>query len=294
MIRSVQWEPEPEPPRPQLSVAPSLGDVSPADVGSSVPSPPAGDDAPPTVGEKVPSRPAHWAERVELAAMFRVAALHGFHEGIDNHCSLAVDPDRFLVNPYGPHWSELTAADLLEVHHDGTVIGDHLLDPTALHIHRAIHRAPVDATCVLHTHMPYATAIACGDDQFVPEVSQNSLRYHGRVAWLDDYAGLADDEAEGQRIAAAVTDGARVVFLAHHGVIVIGESVPAAWQDLYFLERACMVQILADSAGQLRRVPKRVARATADQFEEIRTEQAALLWAAELRALGRRNPGHDV
>lgn len=287
MIRSVGV------PDPQPAPAPLSAPTPARPVLRAVTPPPAGDDQPEHVGSDVP-RPEFWGERVELAAVFRVAALHGLHEGIDNHCSLAVADDRFLVNPYGPHWSEVTARDLLEVHHDGSVVGDQPLDLTALHIHRSVHRARPDAVCVLHTHMPYATAVACGDDQFVPEVSQNSMRFAGRVAWLGEFAGLANDETEGDRIAAAVADGARVVFLAHHGVIVIGESVPAAWQDLYFLERACMVQILADSAGQLRRVPKRVARLTADQIDEVRTEQSQLLWAAELRRLARQNPGHDT
>jgi ribulose-5-phosphate 4-epimerase/fuculose-1-phosphate aldolase len=232
--------------------------------------------------------------RVQLAALFRVAALHDFHEGIDNHCSLAIGQNRFLLNRYGPHWSELRASDLLEVDGDGNVIGDGEPESTAFHIHAQAHAAHPEAHCVIHTHMPYATAIACTHHGFETRLSQNSMRFHGRVAVLETYAGRALDPAEGARIASAVAAGARVVFMANHGVMVVGETVAKAWYDLYFLERACQTQVLAATFGlaEQARVGKKLAQQTAEQFDVERDEHGGTLWDAMLRRLDRELPGY--
>src|SRR5919206_4561484 len=132
--------------------------------------------------------------KVDLAAAFRAAALHGFNEGIDNHFSLAVPghDDLFLLNRYGPHWSEIRASDLLVVDLDGNVVeGEGDWEVTAFMIHRGVHQARPDARCVLHTHMPYATAISLTHGGFDTRVSQNSMYFHGKLARLS-YAGLAD------------------------------------------------------------------------------------------------------
>ena len=122
--------------------------------------------------------------RVELAMVFRSAVMHGFHEGIDNHFSLAVpgEPGRFLLNPYGPHWSELRASDLLVVDEAGNVIGDGEAEASAFFIHSRLHLAHPDAACVLHTHMPYATALALTETGFETRLSQNSVRFSPAIA----------------------------------------------------------------------------------------------------------------
>ena len=120
--------------------------------------------------------------------------------------------------------------------------------------------------------------------------SQNSLKFHGRVAYDDEYNGLALDEAEGERLCARAKD-ADVLFLANHGVIVCGPSVAVAFDDLYYLERACMLQVLAMGTGKpLRIVPERVAGLTARQMAED-TEQSLLHFAAIKRMLDRDEPG---
>lgn len=234
--------------------------------------------------------------RVELAALFRACALHDFHEGIDNHCSLAIPgrPGRFLLNPYGPHWSELRAADLLEVTTDGTVVGDTAAgyETTAFSLHAAVHAARPDANCVVHTHMPYATALALTEDGFDTRLSQNAAKFHGgRYAFYRDYGARFLTPDECAPIVELASSGVRVVLLANHGVLVIGETVARAWWDLYFFERAAMVQVLAASTGQrLRPMPDDVAHRAAEQFEEER-DDAPLTWAAVRRRLDRELPG---
>jgi ribulose-5-phosphate 4-epimerase/fuculose-1-phosphate aldolase len=225
----------------------------------------------------------------DLVTAFRVAAMHGLNEGIDNHFSLAV-PGRdhlFLLNRYGPHWSEMTVEDILTVDLDGTVVeGSGRWDVTAFMIHRSSHRARRDARAVLHTHMPYATAVALTVDGLDTRLSQNAAYFHGRIARLP-YGGLADGEAEGDRIASAVTGGVTVVLLDNHGVLVIGADVADAWHKLYFLEQAARVQVLAQSTGrELVRMPEHVAVHTASQWAAD-TAAPAALFAAERRQLAR-------
>jgi ribulose-5-phosphate 4-epimerase/fuculose-1-phosphate aldolase len=234
--------------------------------------------------------------RVELAMVFRAAELHGFHEGIDNHFSLAVpgEPGRFLLNPYGQHWSELRASDLLVVDEAGTVVGEGEAESSAFFIHSRLHLAHPDAACVLHTHMPYATALALTETGFETRLSQNSVRFHGRYALMPDYGGLVDDAVEGDRLAEAVADGVRVVLLPNHGVLVVGESLARAWEDLYFFERACMVQVLAQSTGQpLRLMDIDVAELTVKQYDGEVGKAEALL-AATRRLVDRELPGYDA
>lgn len=234
--------------------------------------------------------------RVELAALFRACALHDFHEGIDNHCSHAIPGtrDRFLLNPYGPHWSELTASDLLTVSPDGRVVGDGEAETTAFALHAAIHSARPDATVVAHVHMPFATALSCTEDGLDTRLSQNASKFHGgRYVYHREYGARFLDPAECEPIAELIADGTRVVLLANHGVLVVGESVARAWWDLYFFERAAQVQVLAASTGhRLTPMPEAIAARSAEQFEDER-DDAPLTWAAVRRRLDRALPGYE-
>ena len=194
--------------------------------------------------------------RADLALALRAAAHHGLSEGVCNHFSVAVpgsagQGERFLLNPRGLHWSEVQADDIVLVDADGHVLeGRHPVEPTALFIHAAVHRIARKAV-VLHTHMPYATALTLTAARTLgTTLSQTAMRFHGRVAVDAHYNGLALNMAEGERIAHAM-DGADVVFLGNHGVIVCGERIDYAYDDLYYLERACQVEVLARSTGLL-------------------------------------------
>lgn len=192
------------------------------------------------------------ALRADLALALRAAAHHGLGEGVCNHFSVAVPqrPDWFLLNPRGLHWSEVQGHDIVLVDAEGQVLaGAHAVEPTAMFIHAAVHRIAGKA-CVLHTHMPYATALTLTDLRALDTtLSQNAMRFHGRIAVDAQYNGLALDTGEGERIARAM-QGADVVFLGNHGVVVCGERIAWAYDDLYYLERACMHQVLAQSTGR--------------------------------------------
>jgi ribulose-5-phosphate 4-epimerase/fuculose-1-phosphate aldolase len=126
--------------------------------------------------------------------------------------------------------------------------GRHAVEPTAMFIHAAIHRI-ANKACVFHTHMPYATALSLTTQRMLDTcLSQNAMRFHGRTAADEHYNGLALDSSEGERIAHAM-QGADVVFLGNHGVVVCAQRMDYAYDDLYYLERACCVQVLAQSTG---------------------------------------------
>ena len=232
--------------------------------------------------------------RGDLAASLRLAARFDLHEGIDNHFSLAVSAkgDRFLVNPYGPHWSEVTASHLLLVDDEGNVLEGTLpLDPTAFHIHSRLHLQVPQARCVLHTHMPYATALTSVEGARIEPINQNALRFWNTVAYDDRYNGLVLDDDEGDRLCRAIGNKS-VLFLANHGVIVTGSTVAEAFDTLYFLERTCQNQILAMSTGlPLKRVPEDVAERTASRISQA-SDAAAAHFAALRRLLDRDAPDY--
>ena len=190
--------------------------------------------------------------RADLALALRATAHHGLSESVCNHFSIEL-PDgsgHFLLNPRGLLWSEVQEDDIVMVDAIGRKLaGRHHVESTAMHIHSAIHRL-AGKTCVLHTHMPYATALTLTQDHGLDTtLSQNAMRFHGRVVVDAEYNGLALDAAEGARIARAL-QGADLAFLGNHGVVVCGSRIDHAFDDLYFLERACMVQVLAQSTGR--------------------------------------------
>ena len=231
--------------------------------------------------------------RVDLAAALRWASKLGFGEGVCNHFSAAIpgSAEHFLINPQGLHWSEVTPADLVVVDARGRKItGRHRVEPTAFFIHGSIHRGKPDARVVLHTHMPYATALTVVHGGRLEWASQNSLKFYNRVAYDDDYNGLALDDEEGERMCRKLAD-ADVLFLANHGIIVTGQSVADTFDDLYYLERACMLQVLAAGTGKpLRVVPDAVAAKTGRQMQH-ESEQPALHFEALKRLLDRDEPG---
>ena len=251
------------------------------------------------------SREAPWSRseaerqaRIDLAACHRLAARFGFNEGIDNHLTMLVPgrSERFYLAPFGLLWSEVKASDLLELDFSGKVVaGGGLVEDTALYIHLSVHRLVAAARCVLHTHMPYATALGMLDDPRLAMAGQNALGFHEDIAYVE-YNGLAFDYGEGERLARAL--GARsVLMLRNHGVLVIGDSAAQAFERLYFLERACQSQLLALSSGRkLHVLPQSVVEATAAQFRsgdkvggEDRTE---LHFQALKRLLDRSEPDY--
>lgn len=190
--------------------------------------------------------------RDDLALALRAAAYHGLSEGVCNHFSVELSDGsgRFLLNPRGLLWSEITADDIVLIDvHGNRRAGRHAVEPTAMFIHAAIHRI-CHKSVVMHTYMPYATALTLTTDRCIDTtLSQSAMRFHGRVAADSRYNGLALDASEGERIASAM-QGSDVVFLGNHGVVVCGDRIDHTYDDLYYLERACMAQVLAQSTGR--------------------------------------------
>lgn len=219
------------------------------------------------------------ALRRDLAAAFVLAERFGFSEGICNHFS-AVAPgegERYLINPYGVHWAEMRPEDLLLIDGDGQVIeGEGEVEATARFIHVAGHRANPRHKVLLHTHMPHATALTMLDGGRLEMAHQTAVRFWGRMAH-HGFGGLALDDAEGERIADAQRANleADILFLDNHGVTVGGESVAVAFDDLYYLERACRQQILAQSTGlPLKPIADEVLRETHRQIAQVRVPSA--------------------
>jgi ribulose-5-phosphate 4-epimerase/fuculose-1-phosphate aldolase len=242
---------------------------------------------------------AVWKARVDLAACFRAAARLGLHEGVCNHLSFMVPgrDDLFLVNPDGWSFAEITASRLLVCDFQRRVVaGEGAPEDTAFFIHARIHKQVPRARAAFHTHMPNATALAMVEGEPLLWAGQSSLKFHGRTVVDDAYNGLALDETEGDRIAAALRmpDGsdADVLFMKHHGVLVVGPSIAKAWDDLYYLERACEVQRLAQASGRpLLPIPPEIAARTALQMRTRGArESAALHLESVKRQLDRDSP----
>jgi ribulose-5-phosphate 4-epimerase/fuculose-1-phosphate aldolase len=209
--------------------------------------------------------------RVDLAAAFRLAVMYDWHEGIANHFSLAASADgrKFLMNRRWVHFSSIKASELLllDVDDKTTMDATDAPDPSAWCIHGQIHAALPHARCLLHTHMPYATALACLKDPEIKPVDQNTARFYKRIAYDMDFGGIADSTAEGKRIA-GVLGNRSIMMMGNHGVLVAGPSVADAFDDLYYLEKACKTLVLAYSTGQpLNLLPDDLAEETASQWE---------------------------
>jgi len=210
-------------------------------------------------------------ERVDLAAAFHLAIMNDWHEGIANHFSLAVSDDgkQFLMNPRWKHFSRISASNLLLLDADdkSTMEQPDAPDPSAWCIHGAIHRKVADARCLLHVHSPYATALATLKDPEIKPIDQNTARYFNRVLYDMAYGGIAHHEEEGERIASSLGDK-RIIMMAHHGVLVAAENVAKAYDELYYLERACKTLMLAYASGQpLNIMSDELAESTAKDWE---------------------------
>jgi len=233
--------------------------------------------------------------RRDLAAAFRWAARMNLSEGICNHFSLMVpgSRDRYLINPQGIHWAEMRAGDLVVCDAEGRIVeGEGVVEATAHYIHSRIHRAHPAAACVLHTHMPYATALTMVEGGRIEPCLQTNLRFYDDIAYDDTYEGLALSTDEGDRMAAALGSKS-ALFLANHGVIVVGRNVGEAFDTLYYLERAAQAQVIALSTGRkLRMVGDNLARSTQQQIASDLPVYGTLHFKSLRRMLDRREPDY--
>jgi ribulose-5-phosphate 4-epimerase/fuculose-1-phosphate aldolase len=215
----------------------------------------------------------HASERIDLAAAFRWFARLGMHESVANHLSVAVSPDgsKFLVNPRGRHFARLCAGDLLllDAKDRSTLDRADAPDPTAWYLHSALHARLPEARCVMHLHSKYATALACLEDSTLYPIDMNTMRFFGRVVLDRDFGGMALSEHEGGRVAGLMGAGKTVLLMANHGVLVIGPSVAAAFDELYYFERAAETLLTCYATGrELRIVADELAALTERQWRD--------------------------
>jgi ribulose-5-phosphate 4-epimerase/fuculose-1-phosphate aldolase len=209
--------------------------------------------------------------RVDLAAAFRIAAKLEWQEAVANHFSVAASGDGryFLMNPLWRHFSRIRASDLLLL--DSKTDDMATLPPvdaTAWAIHGAMHAHVPQARCILHVHPYYATALSCLADPEIKPVDQTSARFFNRVAIDTNFDGMADNAEEGLRLARAIGDK-NVLMMGNHGVLVTGETVAAAFDTLYHLERACRTLMLAYATGrELSVLSGQIAEKTARAWED--------------------------
>lgn len=234
--------------------------------------------------------------KIQLAAAHRLAVHHELEEGIDNHFTVTVPgrEDEYLILPFGRHWSEARASDMMVFDESGkTLEGSGEVELSALCIHAPIHRLS-GARVVMHTHQTWALALnMLANNRLVP-ASQTAGHLHGRIVYDDNYAGNADTIEEGERLA-NLLDGKPIMFMKNHGVLVTGDTIAQAYKRLYFLERVCRAQVLAMSTGQpLEIIPDDIVAKiqTPPENDRHRGQRERLFFEAMMRVLDRVMPGY--
>jgi ribulose-5-phosphate 4-epimerase/fuculose-1-phosphate aldolase len=235
--------------------------------------------------------------KIHLAAAHRLAVLHELEEGIDNHFTVTVPgrDDRFLILPFGFHWSEARASDLIVFDESGaTLEGQGVVELSAQCIHAPIHRIS-GARVVLHTHQTWALALNMLEDNRLLPASQTAAFLHGTIAYDDHYAGTADTLEEGERLAHLLGDK-HIAFLKNHGVLVVGDTMAQAYRRLYKLERVCRNQMLALATGKpislLSEDVIAQVQSPAPDDRHSKVERDRLYFEAMMRVLDRELPGY--
>jgi len=241
--------------------------------------------------------PTEAQARIDLAAAFRWVARLNWHESTVNHFSVVVSEDRckFLLNPNGRHFSRIRASELLllDARDESSAEGPDAPDPTAWHLHGQLHRHLPRARCILHTHMPHATALCCIKDFEFLMLDQNACRYYRRIAYDRNFDGMVLNASEGARVAGLLGEDKSVLMMGNHGVLVVGASVAEAFDDLYYLERAAKVQILALSTGRAPAlIPEAIAARTCAEWFSYPSELARLHFDALKEILDEEEPSY--
>jgi ribulose-5-phosphate 4-epimerase/fuculose-1-phosphate aldolase len=233
--------------------------------------------------------------RTDLAAAFRFAADHDWHESVGNHFSVTLQPggSDFLMNPRWMHFSRIRASDLITLDAKASAPGNApgAPDLSAWAIHRNIHLRMPHVGCILHLHPPYSTAIAALADPEIKPIDQNTARFYGRVAIDTGFGGIADDDDEGNRLADALGNHS-IMLMGNHGVLVTAPTIAEAFDDLYFLERACKTLVLAYSTGQaLKVMPSDLASRVAQDWLDY-ADMSFAHFDELKRLLDRRDPSY--
>jgi ribulose-5-phosphate 4-epimerase/fuculose-1-phosphate aldolase len=236
-----------------------------------------------------------WESRIDLAAAYRLVAHYGWDDLIFTHLSARVPglEHHFLINPYGMMFEEITASSLVKVNLEGQIVmsSPYFINPAGFTIHSAVHAAREDALCVIHLHTDYGVAVSAQKNGLLP-VSQQSLFALTSLAY-HEYEGLALNEDEKSRLVADLGNKTNMI-LRNHGLLTVGKTPAEAFLAMYILERACRIQILAQSSGEkLLTVSEPILETVAAQLSAVTVGQGAqLAWPGLLRKLDRIDPSY--
>jgi ribulose-5-phosphate 4-epimerase/fuculose-1-phosphate aldolase len=239
--------------------------------------------------------PQEWEVRCDLAAAYRLLAHFGMDDLIFTHLSarLPGEEHRFLLNPFGLLFDEITASSLVAVDPDGHAVEpveEAKINNAGFTIHSAVHMSRDDAQCVMHTHTTAGMAVAAQEQGLLP-LNQMSMQFFGRIRY-HDYEGIALDLDERDRLVRDLGES-DVMILKHHGLLTTGRTVGEAFYNMYYLEQACRLQVAATQGGQKITVPPdQVAGHTAEQFNRIGTIKGERPWTALRRRLDRISPDY--
>jgi len=209
--------------------------------------------------------------RRDLAAAFRWAARLNLHEGIANHFSVAVSDDgkQFLLQPAGTHFSSVRASDLILLNSDdpSELQRQDAPDPTGWFLHAYLHKNLPHAKCVLHVHAQASLTISCLKNFEFMMLDQNACRFYDRIAYDYNYSGMALDKEEGERVASLLENEKTILMMANHGTMVVAPSISQAFDELYYFERACALQVSAlQTNKELSIIPDNLAKIVADEW----------------------------
>ncbi len=238
-----------------------------------------------------------WKVRCDLAALYRLVAHHRMTDLIYTHISarLPGPENHFLINQYGVMFHEMRASDLVKIDYDGNVVGDdqqsRRVNAAGFCIHSAIHMARHDLACVIHTHTAAGMAVAAQKHGLLP-ISQHALKFYGHLAY-HGYEGIALDLDERDRLVLDLGEH-RAMILQNHGLLVAGRTIPEAFSNIYYLERACQAQVAALAGGtELVLPPEAVRLHTAEQFErEGMLDHYEMMWESCLRLVEHDRPDY--
>lgn len=238
---------------------------------------------------------AEWEARVNVAALYRLVALHGWDDLVGTHISARIpgEEHHFLLNPYGMLFDEITASSLLTIDLEGRQLteSDYKYNKAGFTIHSAVHMSRPDAMYVIHLHTNYGIAVSCQKQGLLP-MNQTAIAVTGSLAY-HDYEGVATNLAERERLVADLGEK-NAMILRNHGTMACGPNAGGAWQAIFRLERACEYQILAQSGGA-EIIP------LSDDVIDSRSNAAStgallprgeFIWPALLRKLDRIDPSY--
>ena len=242
-----------------------------------------------------------WAVRVQLAATYRLCAMYGWTDLVFTHISARLPNEngehRFLINPYGLMFEEMTASSLVKINIKGDICQDtsYFINPAGFTIHSAVHLAREDAGCVIHVHTPYGMAVSA-QKKGLRRYSQMAMQVFDDLAY-HDYEGIALELDERERIVENL-GSKNLLMLRNHGTLTTGPTCGVAFLRMYFLENACKAQILAQSVGsesalieQSREMGNKVYAQGAAAFVPGMGDN--LVWPGLMRKLSKFNPGYD-